>query len=183
MKNTALLLVDYQNDYFPEGKWELEGIDLAAANGAMLLERFRHKNLPVVHIRHEFESHDAPFFVAGSDGAKIHTSVAAQEGEPVILKHSANSFKDTDLKSLLDELEIQRVIVIGAMSHMCIDAATRAAADYGYEVIVAQDACATVEQTFNGVTVPAKQVHASFMSALGFAYAEVLDTATLLERL
>jgi nicotinamidase-related amidase len=63
---------------------------------------------------------------------------------------------------------------------MCIDAGVRAAADFGYEVTVAQDACATRDQEFNGITVPAKQVHAAFMAALGFAYARIADTKELL---
>ncbi|WP_372832106.1 cysteine hydrolase family protein [Pontibacterium sp.] len=180
MLNTALLLIDFQNDYFADGKWELEGTQAAADNGARLLAEFRNKGLPVVHVRHEFSAEDAPFFVAGSEGARIHTSVAAQEGEPVVLKHAANSFRDTNLKATLDELKIDNLVVVGAMSHMCIDAGVRAAADFGYEVTVAQDACATRDQEFNGITVPAKQVHAAFMAALGFAYARIADTKELL---
>jgi len=56
----------------------------------------------------------------------------------------------------------------------------RAAADFGYAVTVAQDACAPRAQEFNDVRVPAKQVHAAFMSALGFAYARIVDTNVLL---
>lgn len=180
MANTALLLIDFQNDYFTGGKWELEGTQAAADNGAKLLAEFRHQGLPVVHVRHEFADQDAPFFTAGSEGAWIHSSVAAQEGEPVVLKHAANSFHDTNLKAILDELKVEHIVVVGAMSHMCIDAGVRAAADFGYEVTVAQDACATRDQEFNGVTVPAKQVHAAFMAALGFAYARIADTKELL---
>jgi nicotinamidase-related amidase len=59
---------------------------------------------------------------------------------------------------------------------MCIDATTRAAADLGFECVVAHDACATTDVEFNGAKVPAAEVHAAFMSALAFAYATVLPT-------
>jgi nicotinamidase-related amidase len=62
------------------------------------------------------------------------------------------------------------------MSHMCVDAATRAASDFGYKVTVIHDACATHDQDFNGVKVPAAQVHAAFMAGLAFAYATLKST-------
>lgn len=181
--NTALLLIDFQNDYFPGGKWELNNTQRAADNGAKLLAAFREKKMPVIHVRHEFKTDEAPFFTPGSQGAQIHSTVAAVNDEPVILKHSANSFKETNLKRVLETLNIENLIVAGAMSHLCIDAGVRAAADLGYNVTVAQDACATKDQTFNGTTVPAEQVHASFMAALAFAYARAEDTEVLLSEI
>jgi nicotinamidase-related amidase len=62
------------------------------------------------------------------------------------------------------------------MSHLCIDATTRAAADMGFDCVVAHDACATTDVEFGGKKVPADKVHAAFMSALGFAYAKVVPT-------
>ncbi|MBE0489108.1 MAG: cysteine hydrolase [Halomonas sp.] len=149
-----------------------------------VLAHFREQSLPIVHIRHEFPSDEAPFFVPGSEGARIHASMAPREsaGEAVILKNSVNAFLNTSLHEHLQEQGIEQLVVVGAMSHMCIDAATRAAADLGYGVTVLQDACATHDQVFNGETVPAAQVHAAFMAGLGFAYAEVTDTAAWLKQ-
>ena len=96
--------------------------------------------------------------------------------EPVVLKHFVNSFRETELKSILDEHGIKELVVVGSMSHMCVDGITRAAADFGYTVTVIHDACATRDLEFNGVTVPAAQVHAAFMAALAFAYASVVST-------
>jgi len=183
MSKTALIVIDLQNDYFKGGKWELEGIEAAATNAAKLLKNFRVKGLPVIHVRHEFPTENAPFFVPNSDGAKIHLSVHEAEGEPVALKHQINSFRDTNLKEILDKLKVDNVLICGAMSHMCIDAAARAANDFGYNCAVAHDACATLELEFNGVTVPANQVHAAFMAALSFAYANVATTDELLSEI
>ncbi|MFA0057279.1 cysteine hydrolase family protein [Vibrio echinoideorum] len=182
MTNTALLLIDFQNDYFPsyEGaKWPLSETEKAAQKGSQLLTAFRKKQLPIVHVRHEFPTNEAPFFQPGSNGAQIHNSVAPQEGEPVIVKHQINSFRETELNEVLKAKGIEKLIIVGAMSHMCIDAVTRAATDLGYECHVAHDACTTLDMEFNGITVSAAHVHAAFMAALSFGYANVASANEL----
>ncbi|MGA5486066.1 cysteine hydrolase family protein [Pseudomonas siliginis] len=180
MAKQALIVVDIQNDYFPQGKWPLVGADAAADNAARLIAAFREAGDSVVHIRHEFTSDDAPFFTPGSEGAKLHPKVLNRADEPVVLKHFVNSFRETELKSVLDEHGITDLVVVGSMSHMCVDGITRAAADMGYSVTVIHDACASRDLEFNGLTVPAAHVHAAFMAALGFAYASVVSTEEFL---
>ncbi|UZJ57679.1 cysteine hydrolase [Pseudomonas sp. KU26590] len=180
MSTTALIVVDIQNDYFPGGKWPLVGADAAADNAAKVIQAAREAGDFVVYIRHEAGSADAPFFAPGSDGAKLHPKVLNLEAEPVVLKHFPNAFRETGLQALLQDKGVEQLVIIGAMSHMCIDATTRAAADLGYTVKVIHDACASRDLEFEGSVVPAAHVHAAFMSALGFAYAEVLSTETYL---
>lgn len=180
MAEYALILVDIQNDYFPGGKWTLSGMDAAADNARRLLDATRTSGNLVVHIRHEFPTSEAPFFVPGSAGARIHPKVMNQDGEAVVQKHHINSFRETRLKEILDGNAIQKVVICGAMSHMCVDAVTRAAADFGYQCTVVHDACASRDMQFNGVTVPAAQVHAAFMAALQFGYANTLTTEEFL---
>ncbi|KAA0944543.1 MULTISPECIES: cysteine hydrolase family protein [unclassified Pseudomonas] len=181
MTQQALILVDIQNDYFPQGKWPLSGVEAAADKAAQVLEAFRQAGKPVIHIRHEFTNEDAPFFTPGSEGAHLHPKVLNQAGEPVVLKHFVNSFRETNLRTLLEQRSITELVVVGSMSHMCIDGVVRAAADFGYSVTVIHDACATRDLEFNGMTVPAAQVHAAFMSSLGFAYASVVSTDEFLQ--
>ncbi|WP_428308818.1 cysteine hydrolase family protein [Lacipirellula sp.] len=170
----ALLLIDLQNDYYPGGAYELDRIGEASAKAAELLDRFRSSGQPLIHIRHEFASPAAPFFRPGSAGAAIHESVKPLPGETVITKQYVNSFRETDLEAQLRALGVKQLVIAGAMSHMCIQGGTRAAADLGYQVEVIHDACATREQEFDGRRVTAADVHAASMSALGFAYAKVL---------
>lgn len=177
MPRTALILVDIQNDYFPGGDWELHKMDAASANAARLLAAARVNGDPVVHIRHENPSSEAPFFRPGTPGAEIHASVAPIEGERVLTKHRPNSFYETGLLELLREAGVEAVTLCGAMSQMCIDATARAAADLGFAVTVVEDACAARAMEFGGVTVPAEQVHAAFMAPLAMSYATVTQTA------
>ena len=175
MKNTALLVIDLQNEYLHTGKLPLSGIEEAAAKSARIIADARDKSMPIIHIRHEFDA-AAPFFVPGSDGAKIQDAVLPLENEEVIVKTQINAFRDTNLKELLDKNEVKELVLIGAMSHMCIDAVIRAAVDLGYPTTVIHDACATLDLEFNGVKVPAAQAHATIMAAFEFAYAIVKST-------
>jgi nicotinamidase-related amidase len=183
MPKRALILIDLQNDYFPGGKWSLSGMEAAAGNAAALLAAARAAGDLVVHVRHEFGSADAPFFVPGSEGAKIHPQVSARDGEPVVLKHHVNAFRDTELKAILDRHGVEELVICGAMSHMCVDAGVRAASDLGYRCLVIHDACATCDQQFENNIVPAADVHAAFMAALGFAYAKLTSAEEYLASL
>jgi len=182
MSKRTILVVDLQNDYFPTGKLPLVGIEGAVDNAARVIAAARASGDGVIHIRHEFTQRDAPFFALGSQGAEIHPSVRPIEGEPIIVKNHANSFRGTELKGLLDAKGIEDVLIVGAMSHMCIDATTRAAADFGYKATVLHDACATRNLEFGGRVVPAAEVHAAFMAALASSYASVVATSAYLAR-
>ena len=176
MNKRAIIVVDLQNEYLATGKLPLVGIDTALANATRVIAAARAKGEWVIHVRHEMAQAGAPVFVPGSDGVQIIPAVAPVEGESVVLKNYPNSFRDTNLKQLLDAQGIKELVVIGAMSHMCIEAGTRAAADLGYGVTVVTDACATRDLEFDGKVVPAAQVHAASMAALGFAYAALGTT-------
>jgi nicotinamidase-related amidase len=179
MTKKALIVIDIQNDYFPNydgAKWPLIGMEEAAAKAARVIKASRDAGDLVVNIRHEFLSADAPFFSPGSSGAAIHEVAIPAEGEAVITKHHTNAFRDTDLKETLDAHGIEEVVIVGAMVHNCVDAATRAAFDYGYAVTVIHDAVATLDMEFGGVLVPATQVHAAWMAELAFAYATMKST-------
>jgi len=180
MSKQALIVVDIQNDYFPGGKWTLVGADAAAAKAAQVIKAFRAAGDLVVHIRHEAVDKDAPFFVAGSEGAQLHPTVTNLPEEPVIVKHHINSFRETQLQAVLDQHGIDKLVIVGSMSHMCTHGIARAAVDFGYDTTVIHDACATLDLEFNGVKVPAAQVHAAFMAALAFGYSPVISTEEFL---
>jgi nicotinamidase-related amidase len=173
MARQVVVVVDLQNDYFPGGKLPLWNVEAARDNAARVIAGARAAGNPVIHVQHEFPDANAPFFVAGTDGVLIHESVRPEPGEEVVVKHHANSFRDTRLREVLDGHAPEEVVIVGAMSHLCIDATTRAAADQGYNVVVIHDACATIDLGFGGQAVPAPQVHAAFMAALSSGYARL----------
>jgi nicotinamidase-related amidase len=173
--NTALLVIDIQNDYFPGGRYPLVNPEAAAKNASILLQCFREHGGHHVHIQHISLKPDAKFFIKGDSGSDIHDLVAHFEGEPIVYKHYPNSFRETNLLEMLREWGIERVVIAGMMTHLCVDATARAAADFGFRVIVAEDACATRELEHNGTVIPADLVHKSFLAALK-SYGQVMKS-------
>lgn len=171
---TALILVDLQNDYFTGGQMELVGMDEASTKAGQLLSHFRENELSTFHIQHIATNPDAGFFLPNTEGAELHDSIKPLPGETIVQKHFPNSFRETTLAEELGKAKIDRVVICGAMSHMCIDATTRAAADSGLECVLVHDTCATRDLEFEGRTIPAREVHDSFMASLGWAYAKTL---------
>ena len=179
MPDTALVVIDIQNDYFPGGAMELEGADAAGAKAGIAIRSFREKKLPVIHVRHLSVRPGATFFLPGTRGAEIHASVRPAAGETVVEKNFPNSFRNTGLKDLLEMQSVKNLVVAGMMTHMCVDASVRHAADLGYKVTLLGDACATRAQSYGGETVAARQVHAAFLAALNGFYAKVVNTHEL----
>ncbi|MDY0092585.1 MAG: cysteine hydrolase family protein [Candidatus Vecturithrix sp.] len=171
---TALILIDIQNDYFPKGKMELEGSVEASLHAQQVLTFFREQQLPVVHIQHISIRPGATFFLPETEGVKIHSHVQPLIAELVIQKHYPNSFRETGLLEYLQQKQITRLVLCGMMTHMCVEATTRAAFDYGFECLVIHDACATRSLSFQGKMIPAAQVHGAFLAALASTYASVL---------
>lgn len=176
MTKKALLIVDLQNDYFSGGKMELVGIDQAAQNAERLLDHFRKKDELIFHIQHYSTRPNATFFLPQTNGVLINDTVRPLADEQIIKKNYPNSFRNTNLEKLLHDNNIGELVICGAMSHMCIDATTRAAFDLEFNCTVIQDACATRDIVFNNEKIPAAKVHSSFMAALASVYAKILST-------
>ena len=179
----ALVLVDIQNDYFPGGKMELTGAVEASRATKKIVEHFRHRNLPVLHIQHLSIRPGAAFFLPDTEGINFHESVLPLFDETVIRKHFPNSFRETILREYLISGGITGLVICGMMSHMCVDATVRAAFDMGYSCIVAHDACATRDLLFNGAAIPSEYVHNAFMAALSTLYARTMSAGEIIASL
>lgn len=173
----ALILVDYQRDYFPDGAHPLHEPDAAVTVAAGLLEAWRGAGQPVIHLQHVAEDPGASFMLPGTDGVQIHSAVAPVDGETVVTKHWPNGFLRTSLLDDLRAATADRVTVIGMMTNMCIDATVRAASDLGFDMTVAADACAASDLRFGGRLIDGESVHAAFLAALDGTYARVLPAA------
>jgi nicotinamidase-related amidase len=176
----ALVIVDIQNFYFPGGSLPLQGSEAASLNAKKVLEMFRAKKWPVIHVRHLSKS-VADAALAGDPQWGFQANVAPFPGEPVVAKREVNAFRGTNLLDLLKGLKVKNLVIIGMQTHMCLEGAVRAAADYGFDVTVAEDACATRDLEFNGIKVPAEAVHLSTLATLKGNYAKIVTTAELLK--
>ena len=174
--NSALILIDIQNEYFKGGKRELNRPEIASENAARALEFFRSRGLPVFHVQHNNAESGAASFLPGSFGAEIHESVKPRLGETVVIKHYPSAFLKTGLSGELLSKGIRHLVVCGMMSHMCVDTTVRAAQDYGFSVTLLEDACTTRDLAWGGEAIPAETVHNAFMAALDGMFAKVIKT-------
>lgn len=105
--------------------------------------------------------------------------MAPLPGEKVITKEEANAFDRTGLLDYLKSHHVKRLVLCGMQTHMCLEAATRAAYDLGYKCIVVEDACATRALKWGERTVSAADVQASTLASLDRFYAKVVKAADL----
>ena len=155
MDTKALLIIDIQDFYFPGGKSALIEPEKAAANAALLLDNFRKAKMPVIHVRHNSEP-----------GGKINDQVKPLPTEKIITKDAVNCFVKTDLLNYLKTNKIDTLVICGMQTHMCVEAATRMASDYGFKCILIHDACATKDLKFGDKTIKSEDVHYSTLSTL-----------------
>lgn len=175
----TLILIDIQNDYFPGGNMPLYEARAALANALAVLQKFRQKGLPVIHVQHINTRPGATFFLPGTTGAEIHPDLSPQPGEHLVVKHAPNSFLNTNLRKLLLQGGARQLLMAGMMTHMCIDTSVRAAASLGYNVTLLGDACASKSLEYDGQSVAAAQVQTAFLAALNGLFAKVIKTGEL----
>ena len=163
---TALLIVDIQNFYFPiDGRPGLVNAEEASIKAKELLHIFRNDKQLVVHVWHK-----------SSKGFEINKNVKPIAGEKIITKTEVNSFLHTDLLQYLRNNKINRLVIIGMQTQLCLEAAVRAAHDFGFQCVVVQDACATRDVKFGNKKVKAEDVHTAILSALNDGgYAKIID--------
>ena len=168
-KRSALIIIDVQHFYYPGGAASLVEPEQASRNASKVLGSFRSVGDLVVHVRHQ-----------ASKGGEIHEHVAPIEGEKVFTKTEVSCFNGTDLLAYLREKQISELVIAGMMTHMCVEAAVRAAHDLGFEVTLIGDACATRDLEFGKTRVKAADVHASTLATLARTYAKVVTTEEFL---
>jgi nicotinamidase-related amidase len=179
---TALLIIDIQNDYFEDGTMTLIESEKTAENAKLLLDKFRSEKSPIIHIQHIATRPTATFFLPNTKGAEIYNSVKPLKTEKTIIKHFPNSFRETELLDYLKSKNITNLVICGMMTHMCVDATTRAAKDFGFSCTLIGDACTTKDLDINGETVKAKDVHNDFLAALNYFYSTVITTKEYLDK-
>lgn len=165
MSKTALLVIDVQNDYFPQGKMELFRAEQALIQVNRLEDTFIKNDQPIIYIQHIANQPNAPFFEAGTVGVALHSGLRIQADSIVIEKHYPNSFFQTTLKAELEQLGVEKLVISGMMTHMCVDATSRAAAELGYQPTIIAEATATRQLSYADTTVQAEDVQTACLSA------------------
>jgi nicotinamidase-related amidase len=143
--NTALIVIDVQNGVVTGA----HDRDSVVANIAGLVDRARAEDVPVVWVQHN----DAGL-VRGSDEWRLVPELEPGEGEPLIEKSYGDSFEDTPLESVLSDLAVGRLVVVGAQTDMCIRSTLHGAFVRGYDATLVGDAHTTEDLSQWGAPPP-----------------------------
>jgi nicotinamidase-related amidase len=163
---SALVVIDVQQGLFT-GKAPLHRGDEIVRRIAGLIARARAAGMPVFHVRHD--GGPGHPLAKGSVGWAHHPAVAPQAGEAVIDKRQSSAFHDTDFHARLQALAIDRLVLAGIQTEMCVESACRAAVGLGYQVVLVSDA----HTTFDSAVLPAEQIIAHHNHTLGKGFAKL----------
>lgn len=172
LSDSALIIVDAQNTY-RLGVMALEGVEAALDQCQALLARARQAGIPVIHVQHD-AGPGSPYDLNAESGA-IADKVAPNPGEIIVVKQYPNSFVGTDLHQHLSDAGVKQLVIVGFMTHVCINSTARGAFSLGYGVTVVGSATATrALPGLNGQVVPAAQLHSASLAMLADIFAVVV---------
>ncbi|BBF86533.1 isochorismatase [Aquitalea magnusonii] len=167
-QDSALIVIDLQNDYFPGGKYPLWNTATVLDNCVAAIEQANTLGIPVILVQHVADSSEglSPFFNAGSEGVAIHPRIlAAAPQATVVIKQAADSFYQTTLQATLDKLGSRQLLLCGMMTHNCVTHTALSPAAAPYEVKVLADCCSTVDQMMHAIALNALSIRVPLPSA------------------
>ena len=178
-ENPILVIVDVQNAIDSYARTE-RSEPQAEHRIAQLLEKWRGKKLPIIHVRHASKYEDSPYH-RSSDGFSFKNLVAPLSDEVVVTKSENCAFINTDLESHIENFGATELVICGVLVNNSIDATVRVAAGLGYQVYLPEDATAAYGiSTLNGKNYSADDVHWLYLSNLHGEYCQVITTAEAL---
>jgi len=160
---TALVLIEFQNDFTTEGgvlhgavAETMESVG-TVPNAARAVEASRAAGVAIVHSPisfaegyYEISQHpygilkgvvDSSAFIKGGWGAEFCTDVAPTEGDIVIEgKRGLDAFGSTNLDFILRSKGVTTIVLAGFLTNCCVESTMRSAYERGYEVITLTDA-------------------------------------------
>jgi nicotinamidase-related amidase len=147
--HTALLIVDMQEAVIDKA----HAREAVVANILNLVDRARAEGVPVLWVQHQDTN-----IVKDSPGWRIAAQLKPSAVEPVIEKSYGDAFEDTTLESVLSELRVGRLIIVGAETDACIRCTLHGAFVRGYDALLVSDAHTTGDKTKWGAPAPAQVI-------------------------
>lgn len=154
----ALIVIDLQNDYFPDGAFPLWNTEATLEANVKAMKKAREAGIPVILVQHVADDTKggAPFFNAGTHGVKLHPAVAeATMDAKVVIKTFADSFLGTELENILNGYETEEILVCGMMTQNCVTHTAISKAAEKYRVTVLSDCCTTVSEMIHLIALNA----------------------------
>lgn len=177
---TALLVIDFQNEYFG-GRMPIPNGERALVNASRLIERADAEGSKVYHIQHVTPA-GSPVFAEDSETSAFHRGSQPAAHHAILRKSSVSVFPTTDIDQRLKQSGVDTLIITGLMTHACVAGAARDAVPLGYNVIVAEDACATRDIDIgNGQTIGHDTLHRAALASIDDTFGDILTTEQILK--
>ncbi|NJD25543.1 MAG: cysteine hydrolase [Betaproteobacteria bacterium] len=158
MSKPALVVIDLQNDYFPDGKFPLWNADGVLACVEAAIASAHASGIPVVIVQHVADPARgiAPFFNDGTPGVAVHPGIlAAAPDAPVVVKRFADSFHNTTLEQVLSGLGVDELLLCGMMTQNCVTHTALSKGAEKYRITVLTDCCTTVSEILHRIALNA----------------------------
>lgn len=158
MSKKALIIIDVQNDYFPQGAFPLWNTTETLNNIKTAVMTANRKNIPIILVQHIADPKlgISPFFNQGSNGAEIHKELTELIDEPnIITKAFADSFEGTNLDAILQSLNIDETLVCGMMTQNCVTHTAISKTMEKYHTSILIDCCTTVDEMIHNIALHA----------------------------
>lgn len=179
---TALVAIDFQNEYF-DGRMPIPDGLAALRHARRLIDWADRHAMPVLHAQHLAPA-DSPIFAEGSKAFDIHAELRPAPSHVVLTKATPSAFAGTPLEAALQARGIKTLILTGLMTHMCVSATAFDAAPRGYQSLIVSDACATRDLDLDdGGLLGHRELHRAALRGVSDVVAEVRTTDDVLRLL
>lgn len=173
----ALILIDLQQGFLDSSYWGSRNNPELESNCTNILEFYRKKSLPVIHIQHLSKEIASPLR-PGQSGVEFLQPFEPKKGERIFQKNVNSSFIGTGLDSYLKENHITSLTLIGLTSDHCVSTTARMGSNLGYKIHIVANCTATFDRRLQEKTFPADQVHQVHLASLHGEFATVFETLT-----
>jgi ureidoacrylate peracid hydrolase len=164
---TAIVLIEFQNDFTSEGgifheavKGVMDETDMLS-NTVNLIEQSRNAGVQVIHVAISFAENyneltqtpygilkgivDNKAFIKSTWGAKIIDELTPLKDDIIIEgKRGLCGFHSTNLGFILRSKGIRNVAIGGFLTNCCVESTMRTAYENGYNVVTLTDCCASL---------------------------------------
>lgn len=172
----ALIVIDVQNEYVTGTlRIEYPEISTSLANVGKAMDCAKQHGIPIVVVQQNAPE-TSPIFAKGSNAWQLHDTVASRPFDHRIEKNLPSAFPGTDLADWLSERGIDTLVVVGYMTHNCVDSTIRQAVHQGMAVEFLSDAAGSLPYANKAGALSAKAMHEAFCVVMQSRFAAVLDT-------